>query len=180
MAQRHGEFLARGARVYALSADTAPMNTAIVEKLALPFPVLSDPDRTQAIMPLGFADEKDPRQISRPGTLIIDTDGEIVFSVTGRDYADRPNEDALLQALDGLGLSATSQTPPEMGESKAGEKAMAYEGLPHYFRAAKFAVLALRSRHRELGEEFADDAKRYVQMVERYLEALPAVEERRT
>lgn len=180
MAQRHDEFLARGARVYGLSADTPPMNTAVVEKLALPFPVLSDPDRSQAVTPLGFADEKDPRQISRPGTLIVDPDGEIVFSITGRDYADRPDEDTLLEALDGLGLPATSQSPPEREESQPGEKAMPYEGLAHYFRGAKFAALALRSRYRDLSEELADDTKRYVQMVERYLEALPAVEERRT
>lgn len=180
MAQQHEEFLARGARVYGLSADSAPMNTAIVEKLALPFPVLSDPDRTQAVTPLGFADEKDPRQISRPGTLIIDPNGDIVFSVTGRDYADRPNEEDLLGALEGLGLPAATQSPPELGESRPSERAMPYEGLPHYFRGAKFAVLAVRGRYRDTGAEFADDTKRYVQMVERYLEALPAVEERRT
>jgi len=180
MAQRQDEFLSRGGRVFGLSADTAPMNTAIVEKLSLPFPVLSDPDRSEAITPLGFADEKDPRQISRPGTVIIDTNGEVAFSTTGRDYADRPNEDTLLEALEGLGLPATTQTPPELGESQPGEKAMAYEGLPHYFRGAKFAVMALRGRHRDLSEEFTDDTKRYLQMVERYLEALPAVEERRT
>lgn len=180
MAQRHDEFLARGARVYGLSADTAPMNTAMVEKLALPFPVLSDPDRTAAVIPLGFADEKDPRQISRPGTLIIDPNGEIVFSITGRDYADRPDEDDLLEVLDGLGLPPTTQPAPELGESKPGEKAMPYEGLPHYFRAAKFAVLALRGRYRDIGDEFSADTKRYVQMLEGYLEALPAVEERRS
>jgi len=180
MAQRHDEFLSRGGRVYALSADTAPMNAAIVEKLALPFPVLSDPNRTEAITPLGFADEKDPRQISRPGTLIVDPNGEIVFSVTGRDYADRPDEDDLLEALDSLELPPTTQTPPELAEVRPGEKAMSYEGLPHYFRGAKFAVLAVRGRYRDLSDEFADETKRYVQMVERYLEALPAVEERRT
>lgn len=179
MAKRHGEFLERGGRVYGISADTAPMNAAVVEKLALPFPVLSDPDRSEAITPLGFADEKDPRQISRPGTLIIDTSGNIVFSITGRDFADRPNEDTLLAALAELGLPATTQDPPDIGESKPGEKAMAYEGLPHYFRGAKFAVLALRGRHRGAGDEYADDTKSYVQMVDRYLEALPAVEERR-
>ena len=180
MAQRHDEFLARGGRVYGLSADPAPMNTAIVEKLALPFPVLADPDRSEAITPLGFADEGDPRQISRPGTLIVDTSGNVVFSVTGRDYADRPDEDTLLGALEDLGLPATTQAPPDLGESQPGEKAMAYQGLSHYFRGAKFAVMALRGRHRGLGEEFGDDTKRYVQMVERYLEALPAVEERRS
>lgn len=179
MAQRHGEFLERGGRVYGLSADTAPMNAAIVEKLALPFPVLSDPDRSNAITPLGFADENDPRQISRPGTVIISPEGEVMFSVVGRDYADRPNEDDLLEELGGLGLSATTQDAPEVGAVEAGPKAMPYEGLAHYFRGAKFATLAVRNRHKELSQEFADDLKQYGMMVERYLEALPAVEERK-
>jgi hypothetical protein len=179
MAERHDEFLELGARVFALSADTVAQNTAVVEKLALPFPILSDPDRTRAITPLGFADDDDPRQISKPGTMIIAPGGEVVFSVTGRDYADRPDEDILLDHLRGLGLPATTQAAPELGEAQAGETAMAYEGLSFYFRGAKFAGLALRGRHRDLGEDFRDDAKAYVRMVERYMEALPYVEQRR-
>jgi hypothetical protein len=79
MAERHDEFLELGARVFALSADTVAQNTAVVEKLALPFPILSDPDRTRAITPLGFADDDDPRQISKPGTMIIAPGGEVVY-----------------------------------------------------------------------------------------------------
>jgi hypothetical protein len=179
MANRHDEFLAKGARVFAISADTPAMNAAMVDKLALPFPILSDSDREQAIRPLGFADEKDPREISRPGAVLVSPDSEVVYSIVGRDYADRPLEDVLLEQLDELGLDATSQPPPELGEMEAGEKAMPYRGLSPYFRGAKFAALAIRSRHRDLGEGFADDLKRYVQMVDRYLEALPGVEERR-
>lgn len=179
MAQRHGEFLQRGARVFGLSADSAPQNNAVVEKLALPFPVLADPDRDRAITPLGFADEKDPRKISKAGTVIIAPDGEIAWSVTGRDYADRPDEDELLAQLDELALDATQQEPPAIGESLPGERAIPFEGIPHYLRGAKFATLALRSRHRDLGDEFKNDTKAYAQMVDRYLEALTAVEERR-
>lgn len=155
------------------------MNAAVVEKLALPFPILSDPDRTEAIEPLGFADERDPRNIAGCGTVIIAPDGVVVFSQRGRDYADRPEEDELLQELGKLELAPTTQGPPELGEIEPGEKAMPYEGLPHYFRGAKFAALAIRKRHRDLGREFTDDLKRYVQMVERYIEALPGVEERK-
>ena len=179
MAERHGEFLERGGRVFGLSADSVPMNTAMVAKLALPFPILSDPDRTEAVTPLGFADENDPRQISRPGTIIVAPGGEIVFSVTGRDYADRPDEELLLEQLGELGLEPTTQDRPELGDAVPGEKAMAYEGLLPYFRGAKFAVMAMRGRHRDLGDGFKDDTKEYVQMVERYLGSLPAVEERR-
>jgi hypothetical protein len=179
MASRHGEFLERGARVFGLSADTAPMNAAVVEKLALPFPILADPDRDRAITPLGFADEGDPRQISRPGTVIISPEGDVVYSVIGRDYADRPDEDVLLEELADLGLGPTTQDPPEVGVVEAGPKAAVVEELIPYFRGAKFAVLAARSRYRDVGEEFRDDLKRWVKMVERYTEALTAVEERK-
>lgn len=179
MANRHQEFLDRGARLFAVSADSVLKNTAVARKLALPFPLLSDPDRSQAVTPLGFADEKDPRQISRPGTVIIGTDGEIAFSVTGRDYADRPDEDHLLEAVQSLGLPPTTQERPPMGEGMPGETAVALEALGPYMRGAKFAVLAVRSRFRETGEEFRDDTKAYIQMLERYMEALPGVGERK-
>jgi hypothetical protein len=179
MARRHDEFLERGGRVYAISADTPPMNTAVVEKLALPFPFLSDPDRTRVISPLGFADEKDPRGISRPGAVIVSTDGEVIYEKVGRDYADRPEEDVLLEQLGSLGLPATTQERPVIGESEPGDKAMPYEGLPHYFRGAKFAARALRIRHRDSSKELDTDAREYVKMVERYLDALPSVEERK-
>jgi AhpC/TSA family len=179
MANRHQEFLDRGARVFAISADTASMNAAVVEKMALPFPILSDVDRDQAITPMGFADEKDPREIARPGAAVISPEAEVVYSWLGRDYADRPLEDILLEELDRLGLDSTDQTPPELGEIEAGDKAMPFEGLSSYLRGAKFAGLAIRSRYRDSGEDFADDLKRYVEMLDRYLEALPGVEERK-
>lgn len=176
---RHDEFLAAGATLYGLSADSPPQNAAVMDKLALTFPILSDEDRESAITPLGFADEKDPRQISRPGVVIIDSDGEIVHRSLGRDYADRPDEDELLAALNELGLDPTSQDGPIVGKIEAGERAIPFEGISHYLRGAKFAALALRSRYRDLSDEFKDDAKGYVQMVDRYLDALTAVRDRK-
>ena len=179
MAKRQGEFNEKGARVYGLSADSPGQNSAVMEKLALPFAVLSDEDRDLAVTPLGFADEKDPRQISRPGVVVISPEGEVVYRYVGRDYADRPDEDEVLDDLGKLGLDPITQELDEVGPVEHGEKAMAGDGLPHYFRGAKFASLALRSRHRDLGEGFRDDTKAYVQMIERYLDALLLVEERK-
>lgn len=176
---RHDEFLAGGARLFGLSADSPPQNAAVMDKLALTFPILSDEDREAAITPLGFADENDPRQISRPGVVIIDSHGEIVHRSVGRDYADRPDEDDLLAALGELGLDPASQGAPVVGKIEAGEKAISLEGIPHYLRGAKFAALALRSRYRHMSDEFKDDAKAYVQTVDRYLAALTAVRDRR-
>jgi hypothetical protein len=56
---------------------------------------------------------------------------------------------------------------------------MPLRGLGPYYRGAKFAALAIRGRHRNLGDDFGDDLKGYVEMVDRYLEALPGVEERK-
>lgn len=179
MADRHDEFLERGGRVYGVSADSPGQNAAIIEKLALPFPILSDPDRDQAITPLEFADESDPRKIARPGVVIVTPDGEIAFRTEGRDYADRPEEDTLLEALAGLDLDATTQDPPAVGDPEPGERAVPLEGLVPYLRGVKFTTYALRNRHRDAGEEFAADVKAYGMMADRYLEALSAVEERK-
>ena len=179
IANRHGEFLDRGGRVFGVSADTPEMNAAIVDKLALPFPILSDADREKAITPLGFADEKHPDNIARTGSLIVSPAGEVVFTYLGRDYADRPQEEVLLHALGALDLPPASQEPPEIGAIEPGPRAVPLPGIGPYFRGAKFATLALRSRYRDLGDVFADDTKQYVEMVERYLAALPGVEARR-
>ena len=179
MAQRQDEFLAKGGRVYGLSADSPGQNAAVMEGLAIPFPILSDETKDKAVRPLGFDDENDPRQIARPGVVVISPQGEVVYRFIGRDYADRPDEDEVLRALDELGLDATSQERAELGPAEPGEKAMPYKGLKYYFSGAKFATLALRRRHRDLGQEFKDDTKAYFAMVERYLEALTYVDGRR-
>lgn len=179
MTARHDEFLQAGGRLYALSADTPGQNAAVMEKMELTFPIVSDIDRTQAIEPLGFADEKDPRQISRPGVVIVSPDAEVVHRFVGSDYADRPDEDGLLEQLASLGLPATTQDPPAVGAIEPGEKAISYKGLRSYLNGAKFATLALRRRHRDLGDEFRADTKAYIAMVERYLEALSTVDRRK-
>ncbi|HIE22119.1 MAG TPA: redoxin domain-containing protein [Acidimicrobiia bacterium] len=179
MAQRHDEFLERGGRVFAVSADSPGQNSAVVEKLALPFPILSDPDRSQAITPLGFADDEDPRQISLPAAVVIDPDGEEAYRFVGRDFADRPDEGDLLAALEGLGLEATNQDPPARGPAQPGEAALNIRVLEPYFKGGLHAAYALRRRHRPL-EEFADDAKAMMRMLDRYLKALAAVEKRRS
>lgn len=163
-----------------MSADDVPQNAAVMEKLALPFPLLADPDRDKAITPLGFADEKDARLISRAGTVILAPGGEEMWRHTGRDYADRPDEDLLLEQVVALGLEPTTQEAPAIDEAEEGPTAMSLAALVPYLKGAKFAALALRSRHRDLGEEFTVDAKELVQRVDRYLEAVDGIEGRRT
>lgn len=180
LAERHHEFLEGGGRLYGINADSPGQNSAVIDKLGLPFPILSDADRDQAITPLGCADERDPREIARPGVLIVDPDGEPAWRVGSRDYADRPHEDALLDALTGLGLEPTTQDPPEIGKPEPGERALPLHAIPPHFRGVKYATYALRNRHRDVDEGFAADAKAYGLMADRYMQALSAVEERST
>lgn len=179
IAARHDEYLGFGGRVFALTTDGPHQNSWVMKQLALPFPILSDPSRDRAITPVGFADENDPRQISRPGTIILAPGGEEVWRHAGRDYADRPHEDQVLAALSDLDLEPTTQEVPALGHAEKGGKSTSLEALMPYMRGAKFAALALRSRHRHVSDEFKDDAKEYVARTERYMEALSAVGDRR-
>ncbi|MFN2485693.1 MAG: hypothetical protein ABR609_03625, partial [Acidimicrobiia bacterium] len=75
----------------------------MVEKLSLPFPYLSDPDRSQAIGPFGIPDGKDERNISRPALVLLTPDGE-AFRFESRDFADRMPEEEVLATVQALGL----------------------------------------------------------------------------
>lgn len=179
LADRHQEFLDAGGRLFGISSDSPAQNSAVIEEFALPFPILSDDSRQEAIEPLGFADEEDPRQIAKTGVVVLSPEGTEVFRYVGREYADRPHEDRLLEAVEKLGLPPTRQPSPTIGPGEPGERAMIMDALPHYLRGAKFGVLAIRSRHRDISEEFREDSRAYVQMVDRFLDALSKVEERK-
>lgn len=161
--------------MHGISADSPAQNAAVIEMLSLPFPILSDESREAAIEPLGLSDPKDPRGIAKTGVVIISPDGEEHYRYVGREYADRPHEDLLLEKASELGLDPTSQLQPSVGPAEPGDRAVSLESLSHYLRGAKFGALALRSRHRDISEEFSEDAKAYVQMVDRFLDAVSAI-----
>ena len=54
-----------------------------------------------------------------------------------------------------------------------GDPPMKLEHLVPYFRGGRFAVLAMRSRHRH-DPDIREDGERYVRMVDRYAEAAMA------
>jgi hypothetical protein len=55
-----------------------------------------------------------------------------------------------------------------------GDPAMKLENLVPYFRGGRFAVLAMRHRHRRHDADLETDADRYVRMVDHYAEAAVA------
>lgn len=171
MALRHNEYTEAGAVVAAIDVDSPAQHAAMVEKLNLPFPILSDPDRSQAIEPYGVADPRDPREIAIPTTLVIDAEGNEAWRKVSRDFADRPSEDEALEIVRGLGLDPVEQPLPAVGAAEPGSNAMAFGDMRTYFRGAKFAAVAMGRRHPE-GKE---DGKAYAALMDRYIEDATAM-----
>ncbi len=169
MAQRHDEYLDAGAVVAAIVRDTPQQNAAMVEKLQLPFPILSDPDRSKAIKPYLASDDGDPRDIATPTTVVIGPDGDEVWRHQSSDFADRPPEDGALEVVRAMDLDPTTQPPPTAGDPEPGPKAFRLEDLPHYYRGAKFGSVVAERRHPEIAGElagFRDMLDRYVERVQ--------------
>lgn len=179
MAARYDEFLNRGVRIVAVDVDSPGQHAAMIEKLELPFPFLSDPDRTRAIAPLGLVDDKDPRDLARPAMVLVDRQGEERFRFVSRDFAERLPEDAVLAEAEALGLAPVGPEPFDPGVPEYGPSAMPFEGLWYYLRGARFAALAMGLRHRHLGDSIKEDSKAYVDTMDRMLDHIKALTKRR-
>lgn len=166
MSNRYGEVMQAGGRIAVISVDSPGQNAAMIDKLQLPFPLLSDPDRTGAIEPFGVSDSKDPRELARPSLFVVTPESEVAFRETSRDFADRASEDAAIAALAGLGLPATVAEDVELGPIEPGPRAMPLHAMEPYFRGARFAVTAMKMRHADV----AEDAAVYIAQMDRYIE----------
>jgi peroxiredoxin len=69
----------------------------MIDKLLLPFDLLSDPEGEVAIKPFGLWDG--PGRISKPAIVLTDRDGIVRYIYEGRDFADRPKDAEILVAV---------------------------------------------------------------------------------
>lgn len=97
LARTYDQFRGRGFEITAISVDSPEQNQAMIEKLLLPFTLLSDPDGDRAIRAYGLWDEKG--RISVPSIIAVGTDGIVRWFYKGSDFADRPPDEELLAAL---------------------------------------------------------------------------------
>jgi hypothetical protein len=165
VALRHREFTEAGAVVVAIDVDSPGQHAAMVEKLNLPFPMLSDPDRHLSIEPFGLMNQDDPRGLAIPATVLIGPDGDEVMRLVSRDYADRPLEDVVLGALQGLELAPVEQPPLTRGTPEPGPRAMPFGELRTYFRGAKFGSKAMGMRTGAM-----DEAALFGALMDHYME----------
>ena len=82
--------------MYGISVDEVERNRAMGEKLILPFPLLADPDG-EVIRRYGVWDEEG--KIARPAIFVIDRAGIVRYAYVGEDFADRPGDQPVHDAL---------------------------------------------------------------------------------
>ncbi len=82
-----------------ISVDPIENNVAMVDKLLLPFPLLSDPEG-RVIKEWGVWTDGEGG-IARPSIFAIKGDSSIAWEYIGGDYADRPTDDELFNSLRG-------------------------------------------------------------------------------
>jgi len=177
-------FARRGAQVAAISVDPPGHNAAMVEKLLLPFPLLSDPQGA-VIQRYGLWNPDE--RIATPSIVVVDRTGMARWAYAGHDFADRPGDEELFRALDGLdGLDAGGTpavretairvTAEEGADSVRANKApMALDFLKPYYRGALFTTIALKGRFVDMGAEgqaAAKEVDRYQGMVKRFGDAI--------
>ncbi|TMC52403.1 MAG: peroxiredoxin family protein [Chloroflexi bacterium] len=92
-------FVQEGVSLVGISVDSVDQNHAMVDKLLLPFPLLSDPEG-RVIKEWGVWTDTEGG-IARPSIFAIRSDGSIAWKYVGRDFADRPTDDELFNSLRG-------------------------------------------------------------------------------
>lgn len=172
MARRYNEFTKRGAHSAAISVDPPAANAAMVEKLALPYPVLCDLDGEGAIKPYGVWHEG--RNIAKPALVALAPDGHEVFRYVGADFMDRPDDAELFAALDGLGLPAVAPSvgPIERMKPSPSPRAFPLETLAPYMRGVQMAMTAMAERMRDPVD--GDEVRRTASMAEEFVKAQAA------
>lgn len=151
----------------------------MAEKLELPFPLLSD-----ARGELGklYGVWNDDEGVEVPSIVVIDCSGKIQHLYSGNDFADRPGDEEIFEALDNLEDSGEYSQEPEVSvspdeaeeESVRPERpAITLEQLIPYYRGVYFTTVAFKKRFGDdRQKEALDDVDAYQKLTTGYSEAL--------
>jgi peroxiredoxin len=90
-------FTSVGLQVAGIVVDPVANNKAMVEKLVLPFSILSDPE-ARVIHEWDVWNQHDGG-VAKPSLFLVRPDMSIGYSYVGTDFADRPTDDELWEAV---------------------------------------------------------------------------------
>ena len=156
----------------------------MVEKLGLPFPLLSDP-RGDLIKRLGLWNDEEG--VSEPAIVALDGAGTVRYLYSGgTDFADRPQEESLLYILDkvsgdGEGYGAgepdirISSGEAEEDTVRPEKPLITLEQLRPYYQGVYFATVSMQKKLAEEGLEGGNLARRlegYKELVSEYNAAI--------
>jgi len=142
----------------------------MVEKLNLPFHLLSDP-RGELIKHCGLWNEE--AGASEPAIVALDNSGRIQYLYSGgTDFADRPQEESLLYILDRVGSESDEdyggdepeiQISAEEAENETvrpDKPTITLEQLKPYYRGVYFATVSMNKKLVDEGLQGESIAKR--------------------
>ena len=181
-ARRFEEFEKRAVQIVGISVDPPPNNARMVGKLLLPFPLLSDPDG-ELIRLCGLWDAKEG--VAVPSIVVVDQSGEVRYLYSGSDFADRPGDDEVFAALEGLDARIERITGgPEIqvwaaqareSSVRPDRRAIELEELVPYYRGVFYTTVVLKERFAgwgRSGKKAFREVDAYQQMIRHYREAL--------
>lgn len=167
-------------RIAGISVDPPGHSVAMVEKLELPFPLLSDA-RGELSQLYGLWNEKEG--VAVPSIIVVGRSGEIRHLYSGSDFADRPGDAEIFETLDGLegsGEYGETETQVSISSEEAEEEsvrpekpAMTLEQLGPYYRGVYFTTVAFKKRFGEdRNKEALDEVGAFQKLTSGYNEAL--------
>jgi peroxiredoxin len=88
----HRKLVEQGGSLLAISVDTPEQSAKVVRDAELPFPILSDPDRSaiKAYGVLHAGGAPDGADIALPADVLIDREGTVVWSHVASQVQNRP------------------------------------------------------------------------------------------
>ena len=153
------------------SADPPAAQLAMNRNWHLPFRWVSDPGGTRLARPVDAWNAEERGGVFVPLVLVVAPDGRAVLEHRSRDFADRGDDEDVLEALRGLSLPPRAETGPwDPGvEPQPTENAFRTEAFGPYFRGIRFNLKALGPRMRD--EQDAAELARAGQMAQSFLDA---------
>jgi hypothetical protein len=153
------------------SVDPQAAQLAMNHTWHLPFRWVSDPDGTRLAKPLGAWNPDERGGLFHPLVLLVGPDGRELVRHRSRDFADRGDDEDVLEALRGLGLSPRKPVlwQPRGIEPEPTGAAFRPEAFGPYFRGIRFNTTALARRMRDPHD--AAELTATTRMADSFLEA---------
>jgi hypothetical protein len=154
------------------SVDPPAAQLAMNQRWHLPFPWASDPGGGRLAKPLDVWNPGERGGVFHPLVLLLGPDGEVLVRHRSRDFADRPDDQDVLEALGARGLpprEVPAPWAPEGVQPQPTDGAFRPEAFGAYFRGLRLGTRALAGRMRD--DQDAAEVRQTSEMAGSFLDA---------